>query len=50
MQTSDGNPMKNNYLDFIQNNLGDFLSDFEETQRNKKKKRGRKPKVESTGE
>lgn len=50
MQTSDGNPLKNNYLDFIQNNLGDFLADFEETQRNKKKKRGRKPKVESTGE
>jgi len=44
MQTSDGNPMKNNYLDFIQSNMGEFLEDFEETQRNKKKKRGRKPK------
>lgn len=50
MQTSDGNPMKNSYLDFIQSNMGEFLEDFEQSQRNKKKKRGRKPKSETVNE
>ena len=48
VNSGDNNKVKNTYLDFIQTNMGDFLSDFEESQRNKKKKRGRKSKEEAS--
>jgi len=38
MQGPNGSPMKNNFLEFIHNNMDDFLADFEETQRKKKQK------------
>ena len=47
VNSGDNNKVKNTYLDFIQTNMGDFLSEFEELQRNKKNKRGRKPKKEA---
>jgi len=48
VNSGDNNKVKNTYLDFIQTNMGDFLSEFEESQRNKKKKRGRKSKEEAS--
>ena len=36
MQGPNGTPVKNNFMEFIQSNMDDFLSDFEETQRKKK--------------
>ncbi|NDB27921.1 sigma factor for late transcription [archaeon] len=47
MHSSDGSKVKNTYLDFIQTNMGDFLEEFEQSQRNKKNKRGRKSKEEA---
>jgi hypothetical protein len=38
MQGPNGTPVKNNFMEFIQSNMDDFLSDFEETQRKKKEK------------
>jgi len=38
MQGPNGTPVKNNFMEFIQSNMEDFLSDFEETQRKKKEK------------
>ena len=38
MQGPNGTPVKNNFMEFIQSNKDDFLSDFEETQRKKKEK------------
>ena len=33
------NPVNQNFLEFIHNNMDEFLEDFEKTQRNKKEKR-----------
>ena len=38
MQGPNGTPVKNNFMEFIQSNMDDFLSDFEETQRKKKER------------
>ena len=38
MQGPNGTPVKNNFMEFIQSNMDDFLSDFEENQRKKKEK------------
>ena len=38
MQGPNGTPVKNDFMEFIQSNMDDFLSDFEETQRKKKEK------------
>ena len=38
MQGPNGTPVKNNFLEFIQGNMDDFLVDFEENQRKKKEK------------
>jgi hypothetical protein len=47
MQSSDGSKVKNTYFEFIQTNMGEFLADFEETQRKNKKKRVKKSEVEA---
>ena len=44
MQGPNGTPVKNNFMEFIQSNMDDFLSDFEETQR-KKKERAKEKRV-----
>tara|TARA_E500000178_G_scaffold316782_1_gene336831 strand:+ start:19 stop:609 length:591 start_codon:yes stop_codon:yes gene_type:complete len=36
---SGSNPVNQNFLEFIHNNMDEFLADFEKTQRNKKEKR-----------
>jgi DNA-directed RNA polymerase specialized sigma24 family protein len=38
MQGPNGTPVKNNFMEFLQSNMDDFLADFEETQRKKKEK------------
>ena len=38
MQGPNGTPVKNNFMEFIQSNMDDFLSDFEENQRKKKER------------
>jgi len=38
MSGPNGTPVKNNFLEFIQGNMDDFLVDFEENQRKKKEK------------
>ena len=48
MQGPNGTPVKNNFMEFIQSNMDDFLSDFEETQRKKKEKAKEKRNSEET--
>ena len=38
MQGPNSSPVKSNFLDFIHNNMDDFLAEFEENQRKKKEK------------
>ena len=38
MQGPNGTPVKNNFMEFIQSNMDDFLSEFEENQRKKKER------------